>query len=532
LVFCIAALAVAAGIGARFERLDHTLAWQDEAFSMLRITGHTQNELYDAFDGRVHAAAALFALDRLAPGRGIGATLASLREEPQRGPLFYLVARLWAGAFGDGLAAMRVLPALLGAGGIGLAFLLGRRLSGGALGGAVLAALVAVSPIETHVARQLREYVALADAILLASWLLVRALERRSFARWAAYAASVALGLYVSPIFAVVLLAHAATTLVAAREAGRGMLARFALACAAALVVFAPWALASAAAGPAHAGDLAWLAGAYTPRALATKWAFNIGAVFFDAEFARTVLGLALGPIFAIVVLGAVVVARSRAAVAATLAFGLIACALVPLVALDAVRHARFEGVTRYQISTWLGIDVLVALALARLFAASTRGARALATVAFAYLVACGIFCAGFDRRYAVWWDDNEHIDERLVASAIVSAGDAPALVAASKNGSAAPYALVLSRYLPPETTMLLYDASLPPLPPARGPVFLFVPQEAVVRGLERALAPRHALRDVSPPLGYDIPSLRSPAGPGDSDAIRPANTLWRVISR
>jgi len=100
---------------------------------------------------------------------------------------------------GTALPAMRVLPALLGLLGVALAFALGRELSPG--GGPLLAALVALSPIEIHFAQQIREYVAIADATLLSSWLLLLSQRTGGIWRWSSYGIALVIGLYVSPIF-------------------------------------------------------------------------------------------------------------------------------------------------------------------------------------------------------------------------------------------------------------------------------------------------------------------------------------------
>ena len=156
LVLALALFAVIAGTVARLVGLNRKLFWQDETFSMMRISGHVERDLYGIFDGRVHTAGSIVAIERLVPGRGIGATLSSLSDEPQRGPLYYAVARVWAGAFGDEVGRMRLLSVLLGVAGIGFAFLLGRRIAGGTLGGAILAGLVAIAPVEVRCSGQVR----------------------------------------------------------------------------------------------------------------------------------------------------------------------------------------------------------------------------------------------------------------------------------------------------------------------------------------------------------------------------------------
>ena len=527
-VFCIAAFAVVVGIAARLDDLDHRLFWQDEAFSMLRITGHEQPDLDRLFDGRTHAASDVLATTRLDAHLGIAATLASLRNEPQRGPLFYVAARAWADVFGDTVARMRLLSACIGVAAVGFAFLLGRCMAGGAIGGAVLAALVAIAPIELRFSQQLREYETIAALALASAWLLLRAVERPAAARFAAYAASVLLGFFASPIFGAVVAAHAVVMAVAARRDGRALFGWWLAAVVVATLAYAPWALGTVATAGAHANDLAWLIGSYSLRSFALKWAFNAGAVFFDAEFARARYGLVLIPILACIA-GAFVSAFAwpRDAVARALALSYTLCTIVPLVALDVVRHAHFESVTRYQMTTWVGIDLIVALLVVRGLTAGGNGARA-AIVGFAFAVGCGTFSAVFARPYAVWWENNEHLDERAAGASIAAA--IPAVVVATKNGAAEPYALVLSRYVPPDTPMLLYGGALPALPGATR-LFFFAPDASVVREVDRRVAPARVLRNVSPAIGLTIPDLRAPRDAQAAAALRADNALWRIGS-
>jgi uncharacterized membrane protein len=531
IAFCVACFAVVVGIAGRIDGLDHKLFWQDEAFSMLRITGHDEAQLYGSFDGRVRSARSFLALDRLDAASTFSATIASLREEPQRGPLFYLAARVWAGAFGDGVYAMRVFPSLLGVACIGLAFGLGRRLAGDALGGATLAALVAISPIELHFSQQVREYVLIAGAILASSWSLFGALDRPTIVRWTTYAIVAAAGLFTSPIFAAVLVAHAAVALGSLRRvpaSARSVSLGFGIAVAAALAAYAPWALPALAASHAHAGDLAWLHGDYSPRSFALKWAFNIGAVFFDAEFARPRFGVVLLPLFALVALAAIAALRRPTnPLPNALALATTLCSAIPLVTLDVATHAHFETVTRYQMATWIGIDMLVALALASWLRSARSVLRIGAVAAFAFVVVCGAFSAGFDRAYAVWWDDNEHLDERLVARTIAT-GRAPALVLVSKDGAAAPYALVLAHYLPPDAAFLSYESVVPEIPAWGGDVYLFVPStDAVADARGHFALSGFGLRNVSPALGLSIPDLRSAHDARDAAALGAQNALW-----
>jgi uncharacterized membrane protein len=525
LVLALALFAVIAGSAARIDGLNRKLFWQDEAFSMLRITGHVESDLYGLFDGSVRSPGSMLAIERLAPDRGIGATLASLSEEPQRGPLYYALARAWAGVFGDGVARLRAFSALLGIAGIVFAFFLGRRIAGGDVGGAMLAALVALAPVDVQFSGQVREYVAIADAALATAWLLLRAFERGTALRWIAYAASMLVGLFVSPLFLTMVAAHFVAACVVARRSR----VQFLSWCAAAGVpclVFAPWFVQSLAAAPAHARDVSWLLGTYAPKALVTKWIFNIGAVFFDAEVARVAFAVALAPVLALVGLAIANALRGGDALRRALALAMTFAAVALVIGVDVVRHAHYEAVTRYQMTTWVGIEVLVAMLLAGWVGSERRILRWAGVASFAFLIACGAFCAVFDRSYALWWDDNEHIDERRVAATIASSG-LPAFVIATDNDGTGEYALVLARYLPPDTKLLLYHGRLPALPAFAGNVYAFVPEAAPLAKLERQRSGR--VQNVSPAIGLAIPDLRSSADGAEADAARADNTLWLV---
>jgi uncharacterized membrane protein len=523
-VLTIALFAVIAGAVARIDGVNRKLFWQDEAFSMMRVTGHVERDLYGLFDGRVRTADSVVAIERLAPGRGIGATFSSLSEEPQRGPLYYVTARIWAGVFGDEVVAMRSFSVILGIAGIVFAFLLGRRIAGGAVGGALLAGLVAIAPVEVRFSDQVREYVAIADTTLASAWLLLRAIERGSPLRWIAYTTSLVVGLFVSPLFLTMVAAHCVAVFVGARRP-RTRLVGWCAAAGVACVVFAPWLAWSFASAPAHAGDVSWLSGSYSPVALLTKWVFNVGVDFFDAEIAHRGLALALVPIIVIVALAIASELRGSDIFARTLALATTFAAVGLVVGIDILRHANYESVTRYQMTTWVGIDMMVAMLFSKWVASERRVLRTAGVASYAFLIACGTFCALFDRSYALWWDNNEHIDERRVA-AIVEQNGPPALILADGAGTSQ-YVLVLARYVPPSTKLLLFGGALPALPQFAGKIYAFAPDSLTLKQLRRL--PDAVVRNASPPLALAIPDLRSSADGGAAYTVRPGNTLWQI---
>ncbi len=520
-VLYVAVFAALAGVFARFERLDYKIFWPDETYSMLRITGHTEEDISARIDRRVHSVEDLRTLDRLDPKLGFRATMLSMREEPQRGPLFYLAARSWATAFGDGVADMREFTAIFGAVGIVLAYLLGRRLTQSVLGGAVSAALVAVSPILLHLSRQVREYVCLADATLAAALLLLACLERPTAWRWAIYAAGSIAGFFISPIFISVWAAHAVTVL-SSRQPRRTIVGwAIAIGCSAAVCL--PWLFDSLRAAPAHARDLAWLSNPYAPKALALKWVFNVGAVFFDSEIVHHVFVLVLIPVFLIVAFAAVTAAKRFRDVRFALVISTVVCGFAPSIAIDTVKHTHFEAVTRYQMVAWIGIEMLVVLAIANALVSPDARKSAVAAVAFLYLTAAGLFAYAFDRPYEVWWDNNGHLDDRAIAAAIASRG--PRAFVLSSN---APILLTLARYLPDDTRIVLFRYEVRP-PDAPAHAFLFEPAPVVIDAFRRRLGSSGAVVNVTPAGSLAIPELDSERDGRTNDADTAARPLWQI---
>ena len=172
------------GIGLRFSGLANKFYYDDEVVSSLREAGHTAQEFGAAFDGRVRTIGALsgYLSDRTTPP---SATIHSLAaEDPQHPPLYYLLARYWTHTFGDSLSARRSLAALFGSLAILAALWFGYELFGSLASGAVLAALVAVSPFNLIYSQQNREYSAWLFFLALAGATLLRAMRRPAWGRW------------------------------------------------------------------------------------------------------------------------------------------------------------------------------------------------------------------------------------------------------------------------------------------------------------------------------------------------------------
>src|ERR1700678_2995803 len=219
-VRAIALAAIVAGVLLRFSGLDHKLFSYDEATTSLRTAGFTLSDYYgEAFSGRIVANSSFLVYQHVTPAKSAADAVRSLAvEDPQHPPLYYLLERSWSQAFGNSVAARRIVSAIAGTLLLGAAFWLALELFGSIDAGLIAAALLAVSPFFVIYSQQAREYALWGLCVAVATAFLVRAL-RGGTANWAWYALSAALGLYSDLIFVYVLAAHTLyVAIVAIRE--------------------------------------------------------------------------------------------------------------------------------------------------------------------------------------------------------------------------------------------------------------------------------------------------------------------------
>jgi hypothetical protein len=187
------------------------------------------------------------------------------------------------------------------------------------------------------------------------------------------------------------------------------------------------------------------------------------------------------------------------------------------------VRHAHYALVARYQMSTWLGVTMLVALLIAPGQRPASKRSRALSIGALCMLLFAGTTSIFADRSFTQWWDNNDHLSESAVAD-VIRAGPHPALVVASIAHNDAYDTFVLSRYLAPGTPMLLYGDRQDTLPEGYAAIYLFTPSR---RELARVTALEHfAPRNVSPSSEFAIPELKEVSA-NSADTVAPDNSLW-----
>ncbi|WP_234442085.1 glycosyltransferase family 39 protein [Streptomyces sp. NRRL S-1448] len=273
--------------------------------------------------------------------------------------LYYAVMHGVFALFGDSLVTLRLPSVLATATACGLTALVGARLSTGVAGTAAGLALAVVPAVQEH-AQEGRSYALVLAFVVLATWLLVSALERPDARRWAGYAAATLIAAWLNWFSLFALVAHG-VTMVCVRP-GRTRLVRWALAASGAVTAALPVILTSR----LQSSQVSWIK--------PLGWSTVLGVLITVAVAALcTRLPQARGRV------------RPRAQEPLTrlnLAVVALPLCAVPQIGLALISLVKPLYVTRYVLFAYVGLALLIGVLLATIAARLKTDARALLPVA------------------------------------------------------------------------------------------------------------------------------------------------------
>ncbi|MEU5014199.1 glycosyltransferase family 39 protein [Streptomyces sp. NPDC021749] len=275
--------------------------------------------------------------------------------------LYYAVMHTVFALFGDSLVTLRLPSVLATALACALTALVGARLSTPVAGTAAGLALAMVPAVQEH-AQEGRSYALVLAFVVLATWLLVSALERPDGRRWAGYAAAVLIAAWLNWFSLFALVAHG-VTLVCVRP-DRTRASGWALAASAAVAAALPVILTSR----AQASQISWIK--------PLGWSTVLGVLITGAIAALcTRLPQARGS-----------ASTREAGPGPRLNLAVVALPLcaVPQVGLALISLVKPLYVTRYVLFAYAGLALLIGALLAAIVARLRADARVLLPVAVA----------------------------------------------------------------------------------------------------------------------------------------------------
>lgn len=197
-LLCLLICVVAIGVFLRGVNLGQKPYWFDETYTLLRVSGYSEQEVVNAlFTGEIIKAGDFLPYQTATSDRGaIGTILGLAQEEPQLPPLYFLAAKFWAQSFGSSKAAMRSLSVIGSLLSFPVLYWLCWELFAAPTVGWMAMALFALSPINLRYAQEIRQYSFWLTLVLLTCVLLLRAIRQPTRLNWGVYIGSMVVALY------------------------------------------------------------------------------------------------------------------------------------------------------------------------------------------------------------------------------------------------------------------------------------------------------------------------------------------------
>jgi len=414
---------LAAGLFFRFYNLDKKVYWYDETFTSLYISGYMPAEVKQIIGDREIGVDELTRFQRVNPHRGLLSTLTALSaHDPQLSPLYYGLARLWAGLFGDSIWGIRSLSAFASLLVFPCLYWLCRELFEMRRVAWVTLVMVAVSPFHVLYAQEARQYSLWTVTILLSSATLLWALRLKIKRSWALYAVTVSVGMYTHALFVLVIIAHGVYVL-GKQLAQTGWkllplprtLITYLGATLGGLVAFMPWLYIIIAHFDAASSRMSWSNQKVNPFYLFGMWGFNFSAIFLDTDhslkfvdqydfsvflsYSIRVLMLIMA-LYSIYFLYSKTPKRSCLFVLAMILVSFLGLALPDLL----LGGRRSGGGNRYLAPSYLGIQLAVAYLLSTKMNSGRLARRTIWQAITAFVIVCGIVSCTISSQAETWW--------------------------------------------------------------------------------------------------------------------------------
>ncbi|MBL1178996.1 glycosyltransferase family 39 protein [Pantanalinema sp. GBBB05] len=493
---------LAIGIGFRFFHLDHKVYWYDETQTSLRISGHIKTEFVEeVFNGRVISVGELLQQYQYPnPDKTLTDAMRALSGNPEHSPLYFLLARFWLQFWGNSIATIRSLSAIISLLSFPALYWLCLELFASKWVAAVAVALLAISPFHVLYAQEAREYSLWTVTILLSCATLLRALRLQTLRSWGSYAIAVALGLYTHPFSVFVMASHGlyvafitnwAKVTGTARDRVQALqsLIRYLLATLAGVGLFAPWLWVILQNFSQFADNTRSVSNPMPD--LVQRWFLNLSRIFFDLNQGPSWINPVIYLLAGLVIYAVVYLCRHTPRRTWLFVLTLMGVLGLALLVPDIVLGGRRSNNARYIIPCILGIQIAVAYLLTSKLTALTdnRHQRYWRSTAIALLIS-GILSCAVSSQMPVWWHKsyaksryNPAVAE--VVNQSLHPGDRPLVVAIASEETLPGQILSFIHLLDPQVQLqLIHAPQIPTIPATFKSIFLYRPTEALRQGL------------------------------------------------
>ncbi|MEH2211891.1 glycosyltransferase family 39 protein [Nostoc sp.] len=484
------------GIFFRFFNLDRKVYWHDETFTSLRISGYTSNEAkQQIFNGRIINKESFAKFQSPNMEKGLRDTIISLEvDDPQHAPLYYILARLWVGIFGNSVTVIRSLSAFISLLIFPSIYWLCRELfKTSAWVSEVAIALMAISPIHLVYAQEAREYILWIVIVLLCSALLLRALRLESQDRvlrilnWGMYAVTLMLSLYTFLFSGFVVIAHGIYVIATAKFRFTKTVKAYLLASLVGFLAFTPWIVVVIVNLLQLKSSTAWTKTHLPLDGLIKSWLLQLNRIFLDLNLGFENPFIYLITPFFLVLVGYSIyfICRKTNYKIWLFIVTLIMIPALPLMLPDLLFGGIRSLAERYLLISYLGIQLAVTYLLATQLNNKSFARRRIWQIIMGLVIICGLVSYGVSSQADTWWSKVISSGNPQVAK-IINQTNHPLLIS---NDSGINYGNVfsLSYLLQPKVQFqLVKNRSIPTIPDEFTDIFLLNPSDTWRKQIEK----------------------------------------------
>ncbi|RJP85757.1 MAG: hypothetical protein C4518_15350 [Desulfobacteraceae bacterium] len=479
--FILLFILVAVSTGLRFTNLNGKIYWHDEAYTSLRVFGHTSSQYYtDIFDNKIHTIKEVRAYQYPNPDLGITDTIKALVSRPEHPPLYYLVGRLWSGMFVDPVFALRSLSVLFGILLLPAVYLLMRELFDDPWVSWTAVAIAAVSPLHLLYSQEARQYGLWTTLTALSCAFFLRGLRTHTSRSWYAYTLTIILGFYTHIMFAFAVITHIVYLILMRAQIQQERIKAFACSVALGITAFIPWFVLLIYSRQDVLQKTGWMKHPLPKLTLAHNWLLSINRLFIDFPGSAYLIPISA----ALVIFSLIILVRRNPRRVWLLPVLLLTITGGIVILPDILGGGMRSFLIRYLFPPLLSIELCVAYMIGSGIKYRSPQAPLMRFLAV-LLIAGGLFSQVMIVSSDKWWNKYQS-EMNGDAAAIINASDKPLLI--SMMGDINPgEVLSMSYHLDDHVELLLLNYnSFPEIPSGFDRIFVLNPAWELLEGLKK----------------------------------------------
>ena len=479
------------GIFFRFYNIEHKFYWFDETFTSLRISGYTESEVVkQVCNGQELSVEDLQKYQQLGTGKTLMDTIKSLAlEDSQHPPLYFSIAHFWTYWFGNSIATIRSLSAIISLMVFPCLYWLCLELFDSSIVGLVALTLIAVSPIHVLFAQEARQYSLWTLTTLFSSVSLLRAMRLNTKFSWSIYAISLALSFYTFIFSGLVTIGHFIYIAISERWQMSKRYINYLLASLLGVVTFVPWIIVIISSFSKFQETTKWIGNRNsTLPFLIERWLLNYSRIFIDigSDVTKPLIYLLI-----LIIVGYSIYFTCQTTPQKVWLFivTLIGTLALILMVADIFTGGVRSVVPRYLFPSYLGVHLAVAYMISAQITAANLQKQWLWKIVLAVLLSSGIISCIIISQAKHWWLKGGSFKEPVIPqiARIINQANKPLVISSCQGIWRVNDELSLSHLLAPRVKLQLTTSpNIHQIPLNFKNIFLFNTSQELQASLEQ----------------------------------------------